>query len=488
MPSDPDPAVGPEWIRSDRFTIEAKGDGAAPEAVMRGPMLQAVLEDRFKLKIHHETREVPVDELIVAKTGSKLTPFKPGACVPFDWGAYPSPPLEPGQHRCDTVSERDKDGHWVLATEGMTLDEVAAQFTHSDRPVINKTGLTGIFAFRVVYEGAPDFNSAVKDQLGLELRPARARREFLILDHAERPTPNDAPAITAVEPPPAKGVVNAPLPPHSQPTAPAQTAAPTPVFDVVSVKPCNEGDLPQGVGIARGRSAASSPGRALWNCQTVALLIYVANVGRGPLDLSRIVGGPAWIKSEHYTIEAKAEGNPSPDLMDGPMLQALLEDRFKLKLHRETREVPGYALTVAKSGFKLRPAEEGSCTPVNPPTAPAMDQKPLCASVQFRSNGQDMTVEAHSQGLPWFAGFLGNFGFDHRLPVVDKTGITGAFDFHLEYARESAPSDGSVGPSIEAVLQEQFGLRLEPIKTSGEFLVIDHIERPAPNGPAAVLK
>ena len=186
-----------ERLRYDLFTIEAKADNATPGAVMRGPMLQAVLEDRFKLKIHYETREVPIYELVVAKSGLKLTPFKPGDCIPFDWNMYPQPPPEPGQRRCQNSSVRDAtDNYWVQTVEAMTLDSIASElFNALDRPVVNKTGITGLFAFRVVYENQESHIVALKNQLGLELRPAKGPRRFLVIDRVERPTPNAPSAI-----------------------------------------------------------------------------------------------------------------------------------------------------------------------------------------------------------------------------------------------------------------------------------------------------
>ena len=188
-----------ERLKFERFTIEAKADGTPPAAVMRGPMLQAVLEDRFKLKVHYETREVPVYELVVAKGGSKLTPFKPGACVPLDWNSYPPPPLEPGQRRCENSTLRDDSGkYWVLTVEAATLDDMAAGLIKGpdpDRPIVNKTGLTGLFAFRLVYENQDDFIAGLKNQLGLELRAAKGPQRVLVIDHVERPTPNAASAI-----------------------------------------------------------------------------------------------------------------------------------------------------------------------------------------------------------------------------------------------------------------------------------------------------
>jgi uncharacterized protein (TIGR03435 family) len=200
MPADPSLESAPEWVHSDRFTIEGKADGEPTAVVMRGSMLRAVLEDRFKLKMHTETRAVPTEELVVAKGGPKLTPMKPGSCVPYDWNSFPQPALEPGQHRCTSSTMADSNNNWVDTVEGISLDELAAaRLTHSKRLVVNKTGLQGFFTFRLVYQGgepggAPPFATALKDQLGLELRPAKemGTREFFVIEHIERPAPDGA--------------------------------------------------------------------------------------------------------------------------------------------------------------------------------------------------------------------------------------------------------------------------------------------------------
>lgn len=194
----------PDWVLKERFTIEATAHGDVPPNVLRGPMLQSILEDRFKLKVRVETREVPVDELVVAKGGAKLTPFKEGTCVPYDYAAYPQPPLAAGQRRCQngTQSSDAANGSYVDTAEATTLDGWVSNLrVHSDsgvpRPVINKTGLVGIFSFRLVYRSndnstAPSFETAIRDQLGLELREAKGSRGFLVVDHVERPTPDFA--------------------------------------------------------------------------------------------------------------------------------------------------------------------------------------------------------------------------------------------------------------------------------------------------------
>jgi uncharacterized protein (TIGR03435 family) len=236
------------------------------------------------------------------------------------------------------------------------------------------------------------------------------------------------------------------------------------------------------------------------NCVTVHSLIGGAFVdfangqrhGFSGLDRLPIEGGPAWIRSKRYTINAKAEGNASPEMMRGPMMQTLLEERFMLKTHREIREIPIYELTVAKSGLKLQRSEEGSCTPRDPwnPTQRLNPgQKPYCGQADFRISGPNLSVEMRSVTLDDFSKWL---SLD-RL-VFDKTGITGKFDFRLEYALDETspifhPEGGDAGepagPTIFSAVQQQLGLKLVPAKGQGDFLVIDHAERPSANRPSA---
>ena len=194
----PRPADVPDWIWRDRFVIEAKAEGEPPALVMLGPMLQRVLEDQFKLKVHRETRQVPVYELVVAKGGSKLTSATPGACVPYDFSVSPQPPLAAGQHRCDNHNERDADGNYVYIAEMSTVDDFFLSWgDRFGRRIVNKTGITGPVAIRFVQQthtSGPDDEiallvAAMRNQLGLELRPGKGPIEFFVIDHAERPTP-----------------------------------------------------------------------------------------------------------------------------------------------------------------------------------------------------------------------------------------------------------------------------------------------------------
>jgi uncharacterized protein (TIGR03435 family) len=192
------------------------------------------------------------------------------------------------------------------------------------------------------------------------------------------------------------------------------------------------------------------------------------------------IEGPAWIDSDRYSIDAKAEGAPSLETMRGPMMQALLEERFQLEIRRKTREVPVYALVVSRGGPKLPPTKEGSCTPLDlARTAPrAPGDKPWCAVSSTVRKGPNVVWDARGLTL---AAFAESLGLDR--PVIDKTGIAGVFDFHLEFAPdESAGSvDPARAPSIFTALPEQLGLRLTPAKGPSEFLVVDRLEKPSEN-------
>jgi uncharacterized protein (TIGR03435 family) len=195
-------SLQPDWIMRDRFTIEATTDAHPSPEVMRGPMLQAVLEDRFKVKMHVDTREMPVVELIVAKNGSKLTLFKPGSCVPQEpWNAD-GPELQAGQRWCGSPPKPDDSSGQRVVTitvEGKSLDNFAQTIRLHHLPVVNRTGLSGLFTFRYVDPLGPEGPVDALKALGLDTRPGKAMLEFLMLEHFERPTPNDLDKVPATQ-------------------------------------------------------------------------------------------------------------------------------------------------------------------------------------------------------------------------------------------------------------------------------------------------
>jgi uncharacterized protein (TIGR03435 family) len=228
---------------------------------------------------------------------------------------------------------------------------------------------------------------------------------------------------------------------------------------------------------------------------------------------SPIEGAPAWVGSDLYTVEAKADGDSERSTMLGPMMQALLEDRFHLKLHRETRTVPALELTAARGGFKLKSAvdNDASCGVDIPPEfiphgptgallpgfAPGGHafQLPLppgmpCKLSLTLKNGPNRLLVTRGMALGEFSRWLVGVT-DH--PILDKTGLTGKFDVRLEFSPDEtttgvpvadqpdAAADVPAGATLFTALEQQLGLKLVPVKGTREFVVIDHIERPSEN-------
>jgi uncharacterized protein (TIGR03435 family) len=262
-------------------------------------------------------------------------------------------------------------------------------------------------------------------------------------------------------------------------------------FEVASIKLC-----PPGTPGFNSANGGGTPGRVRIVCQSVRALIlnayvFYANGRRNPIT-SRIVPiekVPAWAASDLYTIEAKAPGTPSADIMLGPMMQALLEERLKLKLHTRYEELPVYNLTVANGGHTLQPSTAGNCWSLSSyePLAPSPGKGPpaLCGLPQtmggeWRMSGATMADIAAALSL----------GSD-RL-VIDKTGIAGTFDARVpltaEFAEVLAPrAPGAPLPSpaeildVHEALAQKLGLKLTAAKGQAPILVIDHIEKPGEN-------
>ena len=264
--------------------------------------------------------------------------------------------------------------------------------------------------------------------------------------------------------------------------ATAQTDA-HPEFEVASIKPV----APD----ARGMFIRPTPGgRVNITNMTLKELIVIA----WRIQPFQISGGPAWLDSVHYDIAAKSEDSSKPSEMP-LMLQSLLKDRFQLTLHRETKELPIYALVTAKKDGKLGPrlteSKEGGCTPLDPskgPPPPEPGKLPTlgCGGLFMQPRllrGAGVTID---RLIPMLSRLLGR-------TVVDKTELTGKFDISMEWTPDEfqlmqlppdlpkPPSADPAGPSIFSALQEQLGLRLESQKGPVEIFVIDHAEKPSDN-------
>jgi uncharacterized protein (TIGR03435 family) len=267
----------------------------------------------------------------------------------------------------------------------------------------------------------------------------------------------------------------------------ATAAAPDYKYEVASIKPSKSDS---------GRWSAPADS-FIGTGVTPLRLIQVAYKIVGGYGLS---GGPNWLTSEHYDIDAKMDADVADAIAKlnkddravarQKMLQALLAERFGLTVHRETRELPVYILIVAKSGPKLQEAKPGD-TYANGVKLPG---GPMGPGTTTEASGGIFTIRAQGVSvaviIPTLTGFVG-------LPVLDKTGLAGNYDFKLQWTREDsqlqtsaassssgqpppAPPD-SAGPNLFTAIQQQLGLKLEPGKGPVEVIVIDHIERPSGN-------
>jgi uncharacterized protein (TIGR03435 family) len=254
---------------------------------------------------------------------------------------------------------------------------------------------------------------------------------------------------------------------------PATTASPT--FDVISVKPNHSG--------SGGMRMTGVTNSFQGNNITVDDLIFNSyNLTSNDL----IFGLPGWARSAHFDIDAKVS-NPDKKQMDSltpeqrkSMLLVILEDRFNFKGHLETKILPVYDLVLAKGGAKFT----GGKGP-NADTAAAMAKRGLTSTTG------GMIVydgEITASATPVSSLVFGLTGAVGRT-VIDKTGLTGNYDFELKWTPEhgdqptadAGQSDAQSGPSIFTAVEEQLGLKLVPSKGPVQTLVVDHVEMPTEN-------
>ena len=236
----------------------------------------------------------------------------------------------------------------------------------------------------------------------------------------------------------------------------------SPAFEVASIK------LADTFAARPGRlgsvNVAVTPGRLIARNASLTDLVRDAY----SIDDWQVFGGPTWIASTRFNVEAKAVGNaPREQLL--VMLQTLLTERFKLTTHHESKELAIYALVLDKSGPKFHPldATEQECYPMCREPAPLN--------------------RLRQRDLPSLARYLTRLGSDK--PVIDRTGLTGGFKIELDMQKIMAAALEGGGPptneniyraSVDAV-QDELGLKLTPIRSAVDVLVIDRVERPTPD-------
>jgi uncharacterized protein (TIGR03435 family) len=260
-------------------------------------------------------------------------------------------------------------------------------------------------------------------------------------------------------------------------------------YDIVSIKPAKPSGNAGGNGLSGSGIEYTADG--LRANSTVISMIQSAYA----VDADRISGAQGWITSEKFSIDAKMEisvadelnklSTDERDAVRQRMLRTLLAERFKLSVRTESKELPVYELVIAKSGLKIQEAKPGDtyADGIKGGSGKGLGGDLM---VGFGSTGnvraQGIEIGTFAQGLTKYL----------KRSVVDKTGLTGRYDFTLHYAPETraqAPSGGATdngasdpaGPSLFTAIQEQLGLKLDAKKDPLAIIVIEHVERPSGN-------
>jgi uncharacterized protein (TIGR03435 family) len=240
----------------------------------------------------------------------------------------------------------------------------------------------------------------------------------------------------------------------------AMAADASPSFDVASIKP-SQPDRPGKAFTVRGRQFATI------NTTLTDLISFAYGI-----HAKQIAGAPAWVDTEKYDLTAQPEGDGQPNERQWKvMIQQLLADRFKLAFHRDMKELSVYAITVGKDGSKIAKSEG------NPNGLPGLF---------FRGLGNLPVTNAT---MADFAGVMQGAVLDR--PVVDRTGLTGRWDFTLRWTPDEFQFGGlgvrvpppantaDAPPDLFTAIQEQLGLKLESTRAPAEVLVVDRVEKPS---------
>jgi len=468
---------GPSWLEKDHFDVIAKTPASTtPETVK--PLLQDLLAERFKLVIHNDTKAMPVFVLTAGKGKAKLKEAAGGGnsgCDPRTDPPNPQPPAP----------------FVIVATcHNMSMEQFAPllrQYAggYLTNPVIDSTGLKGNWDFEfkwsprnlVATAGADGISifDAMDKQLGLKLEAQKAPTAVIVVDSVnEKPTDN-SPEVAANMPP-----------------------APPAEFEVAVIKPSPPDSVLAG-NIQGGQVSLQGT--------TLRFLISFA-WNLNPNDKEQLASAPKWLDTARWEILAKTSADVAaapagPGAGSGPqididdlrhMMQLLLIDRFKMKVHMEDREISAYTLTSVNPKIKKAdPTNRSGCK--EGPGPEGKDPRIATPILARLMNCQNMTMAQFADALQQQ---VGGYIFS---PVKDSTGLEGAYDFVLSFspagllnpgsnnaAVPSAPSDANAAPdpsgalSLFDAIYKQLGLKLEKQKRMAPVLVIDHIdEKPTDN-------
>jgi uncharacterized protein (TIGR03435 family) len=455
---------GPSWLETDRFDIVAKAPLKAPSATQK-LMLQALLAERFGLKMHKGSMPMPAYVLTAPKGKPKMTQGDGGE----SHCEFVPPPanLPPG-----TIVPLG------FACKNMTMGEFADSVHqwangYLTEPVVNSTGLEGGWDFDIKWTGRGQLAragadgisvfDAVEKQMGLKLELLTAPRPVWVVDSVnEKPTPNVADIEKRLPPPPA------------------------PQFDVAVIKPSN----PNTTGITGNVNA----GVVDLKGATLKFMIAFA-WDLNPNDNEVLAGAPKWLDENRFDIMAKVTSDPQggkPRISQEElqlMLRALLIERFKIQSHTEDRPITAYTLLAGTPKMKVAdPASRTHCK--EGPGPDGKDPRVASPVLNRLQTCQNMTTAQISEELQHIAsGYI--YG-----PVMDATGIKGSFDFTLSFSsadltKASAAGSGSAAASGAAAsgasdpngalslfdaVSKQLGLKLEKQRRPVPVLVLDHVE------------
>jgi bla regulator protein blaR1 len=491
----------PAWLNSERYTIAAKAESPQGRAMMFGPMMQKLLEDRFKLRIRKEIREVPIYNLTIAKGGPKfLKASKPGTCVALD---LDNPPPPQGD-LCKMFSRRRvAEGEREFTEFGVNMAEFADGLAAmTGRNVIDKTGLSGTFdiAARVSLPDDPprdpsqprqgpqdesELVFAVVQKLGMKLESAKGPGMVYVIESIERPSDNFDPPIAKSESaaaPAASPVAAKPQrPPRNADTATPSQAPAKLEFEVVSVRLDNAGT---------GGAGDRFPKHGTWKWVRIPLsflVMYAYDV-----SLKQIANIPSSFQSREvaFDITAKMPLDVT-DVQFRMMLQSMLADRFKFAMHREIRDVAVTTIEIAKGGSKLQPAA-GQCIQAQQSATPPSGQ-PRCGEIKVSANVRNGVITWQYSGRSVSVGDLAAV-LSANGPVVDDTGIQGLWDMDVtvEYPQLPStddPDEASIrefegNRTFNAAFEKQLGLSIDRGKFKKRpmaVIVVDHVEKPDAN-------
>jgi uncharacterized protein (TIGR03435 family) len=509
----------PKWIASEKFDIEARSDNHDPTKDQMRLMMQSLLADRFNLKVHIETRQLPVLAMVLAKPGklgSQLRRHPPNG-PPCSNLRQPSRGIgaQSVPARAGTVEggypaicgglvdagEADVPSHIRIGARDIPLRLLASNLGGFDRPLLDRTGLEGNFDFffewgadpaigdnSIPGPGAPGttLEEALRDQLGLKLVRENGPVDVLVVDRVDHLSSQDD-----IDPSPASTTGQAGPAVAAQPNAPTfaaptvvrvaqtqQLGTPRPLaFEVVSIRE-NKSGGPQ-------RLETTPDGWRMTNGSLVNVIqtAYVPRSGTLLFRDSEIVGLPDWTR-DRYDITAKV---PESELADWQnpqkqpamlhaMLQAALAERCGLRVHRDSKEVSILALVVGKNGPKFK---------LSGPDAPRPATNMIPGGGYFIPEDGGKTMHLVDANMRLFASFLVKAG-PRGMHIEDRTGLTGRYDFVIHIPEPPISAAGEAVPQpdpqdVAEVMAEQFGLKLEPAKGEVETLVIDHLDRPTEN-------